>query len=344
VSPTDPGADWLGAGWSTGVGSMPAPDPHEAAAVVAGELPELPHIVELPARGPGADMVGRAAALLTDLHVDLQPSGWRLVDRPGLDERRALSFLSHDLDELEGHHQGRTGPVKIQVCGPWTTAAALRLPRGEPVLSDAGAVRDLVASLSEGVASHLHDVRRRLPDVQPVLQLDEPGLPAVLAGGIRSSSGARRFDPVPTGTVEDALRALIDTVGVPVVAHCCADRPPVASLVRSGAQGVSLDLTVLSREVDDELGEALDAGVAFLAGIVPSIDQRGGVTDGLSDPAGTVGPVRRLWQRLGLPADGLRRVVVTPTCGMAGADPGHAREALRLARGGARQLADDPEG
>jgi hypothetical protein len=35
---------------------------------------------------------------------------------------------------------------------------------------------------------------------------------------------------------------------------------------------------------------------------------------------------------------------VTPTCGMAGADPGHAVAALRLAGAAARQLADDPEG
>jgi hypothetical protein len=51
VSSTDPttpegAADgWLGAGWSTGVGSMPGTDPHEAATVVAGEAPDLPHLV-----------------------------------------------------------------------------------------------------------------------------------------------------------------------------------------------------------------------------------------------------------------------------------------------------------
>jgi methionine synthase II (cobalamin-independent) len=350
VSSTDPttpegAADgWLGAGWSTGVGSMPGTDPHEAATVVAGEVPDLPHLVELPARGPGADLVGRSAGLLTDLHVDLQPSGWRLVDRPGTDERRAHSYLSHDLDELEGAHQGRAGAVKVQVCGPWTLAAALRLPRGEPVLADAGAVRDLVQSLTDGTVQHLRDVRRRLPRAPLVLQVDEPSLPAVLAGGIRSSSGARSFSPVPAATVEESLRGLVDAVGVPVVVHCCADRPPVATLVRAGASGLSLDLTGLgsrSSAVDDELGEAVDGGVRLLAGVVPS------TPDGpvrMSDPAGTVEPVRRLWRRLGLPVEALRQVVVTPTCGLAGASPDHARAALRLAAESARQLAEDPEG
>ena len=66
-----------------------------------GELPDLPHLPELPARGPGADMIGRTAALLIDLPVDLQPSGWRLADRPGRDLRRPRDLLARDLDALE---------------------------------------------------------------------------------------------------------------------------------------------------------------------------------------------------------------------------------------------------
>ncbi|MGH8893250.1 MAG: methionine synthase [Actinomycetes bacterium] len=341
MSSTDRAAFRPGTGWATGVGSLPHTDPGEASAVVAGELPDLPHLPELPARGPGADMVGRAAALLVDLHVDVQPSGWRLVDRPGLDERRARGYLSHDLDELEKACQGASGPVKLQVAGPWTTAAALRLPRGEPVLADPGATRDVVASLTEGLAGHVADLRRRLPAAAPLLQLDEPSLPAVLAGGISSTSGARRFEPVAPATAEAVLRSVVAALDVPVLAHCCAARPPVSLLAAAGVAGVSLDLTTLSTELDDEIGAALDEGLALLAGLVPALPAHGG---GLSSATGTVEPVRRLWHRLGLPSEGLRQVVVTPTCGMAGATPAHAVAALRLATAAARQLADDPEG
>jgi hypothetical protein len=125
------------------------------------------------------------------------------------------------------------------------------------------------------------------------------------------------------------------------VVHCCADRPPVAALVRAGTVGLSLDMTVLARDLDDEVGEAVDGGVTLFAGVVPAVP---GAAPGVSDPAGTVEPVRRVWRRLGLPAESLRGVVVTPTCGLAGADPDHARAALRLAAAGARQLAEDPEG
>lgn len=331
-------------GVATGVGSLPGDDPRDAAALVAGELPDLPHLPELPGRGPGADLVGRAVALLVDLHADVQPSGWRLVERPGADERRAESFLSHDLDELEAALDGFAGPVKTQVCGPWTAAAALRLPRGEPVLSDPGAARDLLASLTEGVLGHVTELRRRLPYASVVVQLDEPWLPAVLGGGIPSSSGVRRLAPVPDASVEQALRSVVAALTglqVPVIVHCCAARPPVGLLHRAGFAGLSLDVRLLPDDLDEELGVAVEDGTTLLAGLVPAMPA---ASTALPSPADTVEPVRRLWRRLGLDPAGLRTVVVTPACGMAGADREHVRAALRLCREAARQLADDPEG
>ena len=332
---------FLHGGVATGVGSLPGTDPREAAAVVAGELPDLLHLAELPARGPGADLVGRAAGLLVDLHVDIQPSGWRLADRPGLDERRAVAYLSQDLDELEAHAQGLTGPVKLQVCGPWTLAAALHLPRGEPVLTDPGAARDVVDSLAEGVAAHLADLRRRLPGAQPVLQLDEPSLPAVLAGAVRTSSGARTVAPVAETDAEEVLRAVVQAAGVPVVVHCCAATPPVGLLRRARAAGVSVDLTVLTPQAHGELGEAVEAGLLLFAGVVPAVPAAGATAPPMSDVRTTVEPVRRLWQRLGLAAERMAaQVVVTPTCGLAGASPDHARAALTRAREAARALTE----
>lgn len=327
----------LTGGVATGVGSMPGTDARESAALVVGELPDLPHVVELPGRGPGADMVGRAAALLVDLHVDLQPSGWRLVDRPGMDERRARGYLGQDLDELEEHADGVVGPVKLQVTGPWTLAAALQLPRGEPVLTDPGALRDLVASFTEGVRLHVAELHKRLPGAFPVLQLDEPSLPAVLAGEVRRSSGATTVRAVAETAAEDVLHALVDTVGASVVVHCCAARPPVDLLRRAGVAGLSIDLLLVGDSLDQELGEVVEAGLALLAGVVPALPSAAGV----SDVRSTVEPVRRLWHQLGLDQERLsRQVVVTPTCGLAGASPAYARAALSRARETARALTE----
>ena len=50
-------------GAATGIGSMPGTDIDEAQRLIMGELPLLPHLAELPARGAGADMIGRRPAL-----------------------------------------------------------------------------------------------------------------------------------------------------------------------------------------------------------------------------------------------------------------------------------------
>ncbi len=168
---------------------MPGTDPVEACRVVFGELPDLPYLPELPDRGVGADMIGRAAALLVDMPVQAIASGWKLADRPGRDARRAAGFLSQDLDTLEEVASGYSGPLKIGVCGPWTLAASLELSRSvNPALADLGAVEDLTASLAEGLANHAADVRKRVPGATLIVQLDEPSLPAALLGRVPTAS------------------------------------------------------------------------------------------------------------------------------------------------------------
>src|SRR4051812_23182310 len=102
---------------------MPGTEPGEAAAVVFGELPEFPHLPELPARGVGADVIGRTAALLVDLAVEVVPTGYRVTAHPGREHRRAVDLLRWDFDALEDARQQagvRPRSIKIQFAGPWT--------------------------------------------------------------------------------------------------------------------------------------------------------------------------------------------------------------------------------
>jgi methionine synthase II (cobalamin-independent) len=329
-------------GSATGVGSLPGTDVATALRTVLDELPDLPHLPELPARGAGADLVGRGAGLLVELPVDLQPSGWRLVDRPGRDLRRIRDFLDRDLDTLVELAEEYEGPFKVQAAGPWTLAASLELHYGDKVLADPGAARDLAASLAEGLSRHVADVRRRLPGATVILQLDEPSLPAVLAGRVPTASGFGMLRAVEASTAEAALAGVIAAAGAPVVVHSCARGVPFDLLCRAGAAAASVDLSLI--DLDDAaalnaLGGAIDAGLALWAGVVPGTDAP------LSDPGGTVAPVRTVWSRLGFaPALLPRSVVVTPACGLAGASPGYARAALERVREAARTLVDDPEG
>lgn len=320
---------------ATGIGSLPGLDIDASLALVFGELPDFPHLPELPARGPGADMIGRAAAVLVDMHVDLQPSGWRLVPRPGLDVRRSRELLERDLDALLPVAATHDGPLKVQLAGPWTLLAALQTERG-PALADAGAVRDVLASYAETVAAHLAEVRRRTPHAQLTLQLDEPALPAVIGGRVPTSSGLSRVRAVPETDAEQGLVAAIAAADVPTVVHCCASEVPLRMLARCGS-AVSVDLSVARLDLD-ELGEAIEGGLQLWAGVVPALGP--GVAP---SPRETVEPVRRIWRELGLPAESLaERITVTPACGLAGASLGWATTAMRLVRQAAKVLTEEP--
>ncbi len=326
------------AGSATGVGSMPGDNPAEACAVVLGELPDLPHLPELPDRGVGADMIGRAAALLVGLAAETTPRGWKLAARPGPDLRRAAGFLSADLDAAAEIAEGYQGAFKVQVCGPWTLAAALELSRSmEPALADPGAVADLAASLAEGVAEHVTQVRKRLPGAAIVLQLDEPALPRVLAGGVPSASGLTAVAPVDTVIAAGRLRDVLTAAAAFTVVHSCAPEVPFGLLMEAGAGAVSFDLQQLARSEIDAVAEAADGGMALLAGALPASDAKRMPSPASPPPRQTASAVVTLWQRTGLPPSGLAgQVVITPACGLAGLSPAAARAALAHCREAAR--------
>lgn len=376
---------------------MPGTDIGEALRIVMGELPAIPFLPELPARGPGADMIGRGAGVLVDLPVDLQPSGWRLIDRPGRDARRTADLVERDLDVMTEVVADHTGVFKLQVAGLWTLAANLELPRGEKVLADSGAMHDLTGSLAEGVRRYVADVRRRLPNATVLVQLDEPSLPQVLAGHVPTASGYSVLPALDVADARDGLAEVVAAADAPVVLHCCAPNLPLELARQCGAIAVSLDLSLpdlRSSKRLDVLGEELEAGLALWAGVVPSLDtgagnaarnaagnaaggaarssfgsgsasaraqssrepsarersarersEDGTASPGLSDPAHILAGVRSIWRRLGLDPSRLAElVVVTPTCGLAGASPGYATAALGRCREAAAWLVKDPEG
>ncbi len=322
-------------GLATGVGSLPGIDVADAVAMVFGELPALPHLPELPDRGPGAELVGRGAGLLTSLPVEFYAGAWRTTYRPGRDLRRTRELLARDLEALTERGAGYTGPLKVQAAGPYTLAAALGRPQGGAVLHDHGATRDLIASLADGLAGHVADVVRRVPGASVVLQLDEPSLPAVLAGQVPTESGLRTLRSVPPASAVDGLRSVVAAAGVPVIVHCCARQPPLPVMRASGAAGVSVDVSLLDSAGLDAIGALVEAGLVLFAGVVPATGAAAP-----SDGAAALS-VSGLWRRLGFAPELLaERVVVTPACGLAGASPSYARAAVAACAAAARRLAE----
>jgi methionine synthase II (cobalamin-independent) len=324
---------------------MPGTNPAESMRVIAGELPGFPYLPEVPDRGPGADLTGRTAGLLIDIPAEVTPRGWRLAERPGRDMVRARSMLSSDLDVLEEVLQGFRGPVKIQLCGPWTLAATLELPKTMNVaLADPGAVADLIASLAESAAAHVGQVVKRLPGARLVVQFDEPALPAVMTGQVPTASGLSRLAAVEADTVQEGLSRVLASTGCYSVVHCCATTVPFGIIRAAGADGLAFDLGQLRRGQEEGVGEAAEAGMGLLTGAIPAVthDTAGG------GPEGEAGGERqaaerviRLWRRLGLPmATCAAQAVITPSCGLAGTSPLRAREALARCREAAGLLAE----
>ncbi len=311
---------------TTGLGSLPGEDMREWTKVLL-EAVDIPFLPELPAR-PYGDMLSRAIALVTELAADLQPAGWRLTGggdaTASLDQRRARALLREDLDVLEEYADGYVGPLKVQVTGPWTLAATVERPRGDKVLADHGARRDLAQALAYGVELHLAEIRKRLPGADVVLQVDEPALPAVLAGAIPTASGWGKHRSIDgPGAVE--LLSLL-TSAAPTVVHCCAARPPIEVFTKSGASGIAVDISLLNSPGWEQLGIAVEAGSTIYAGLVPT-------TGPLPNQEQAAAPLIRRWRELGLDPELMKKVVITPACGLAASpSPRDAQARLALLR------------
>jgi methionine synthase II (cobalamin-independent) len=196
---------------------------------------------------------------------------------------------------------------------------------------DAGARRDLAQSLAEGIAAHVAEVSARVPGARVVVQLDEPSVPAVLQGALPTASGFGKLPAVEASVVQQELAAVVEAVGGPVVVHCCANRAPLELFRSAGAAAVSFDHGLVQDL--DAVGTAVDAGLHLVLGVVPGTDAV------LPAPKATASRLRAWWNELGFAADELSAAVtLSPSCGLAGASPGYAREAMTHVREAARYL------
>lgn len=335
---------------ATALGPWPGTDPVEAAKVALGLFtpPHLPFLAELPARGIGSDAVGRTAGLLVELPVDVQPYGWRFVDRAGNDQRRAVSALSTDINvlaDVAGAADLRPAELKLQILGPLSLAAAIHLHFGERALRDHGARRDVAQSLAAGLVAHVEKVRAAVPGAALTLQIDEPDVARALAGTIPTVSGYRSLRSIPaselrqmwTTFVAAARQAGFAAVAVnlpaPLRGHITPESGPeqdaaeasswrkaLELALESGIDAIALPLENLDTGHWEQLAGAVESGLGVWAGTVP-------VRSGQAPPSysALVERIMRPWQGLGLPASSLNQLRITPEAGLASVSPQEAR-------------------
>ncbi|MCL3860484.1 hypothetical protein [Actinotalea sp. K2] len=299
------------------LGPWPGRDVLDAQSRMLGELsavPEgvvgLPAVVQLPGRGPGAETVGRTAALLTEMPVEQGPHGWQLADRPGMDLSRSRALLREDLESLAVAGHGYTGPLVVTLRGPWTLAAVLYLARGDRVLSDVGAVRELTGSLADGLQGLLDSVRGAVPGAQITVVLREPMLPDVLGGTIATFSGHGRIAAAPREVVAAGLAEVVAAAraggAVTVVAHGgsrFASRS-LRALVDSGADAIGLAVASVRGPQWEQVAEVVEGGRRMWFGLPREPHGK------RTDVGRFASLVTRPWRTVGMPAAALDDVVV----------------------------------
>ena len=255
------------------------------------------------------------------------------VRRPAGARRRAhgIPSLREDLDELAEAYEGYVGPLKVQVAGPWTLAASLRLTRGERLVADPGAVADLAASLADGIRAHVADVAGscRAPTSSssstsrrcPRSSRARCPRPRASAGCVPSTRRSRR-----------GLEAVLAAHDGPTVVHCCHRRRRCRCCGPPARARSALDLTAATPARWESVAATLDGGTGLYAGCLP--------TDG----SGTDTAARALVLE-GSSAPGWRPTRCagssSPACGLAGLTPEGARDVLRSALDTARRLGEE---
>jgi methionine synthase II (cobalamin-independent) len=307
----------------TAAGSLPGDDFRGALTAMTEALPELTPFPELPDRGVGADMIGRALGLVDGLAFDLQPAGWRLTGHSDADHRRAQALWRRDLDDAEELLQGFEGRLKVAVAGPWTLASSVERPAGDRLLADHGARRELAQALLEGVGALQSQLSRRLPGVEVVWQLDEPSLVAVRDAQVPTASGFSKHRRVSEAELSDALKPFSDAI-----LHCCAGGDWLGVADRAGFTHAYVDARLVHVDV---VGEWLDKGRELVLGVVDTASRRVQGVDRIVDNT------RRITREVGI-SDAM---MLAPACGFAGWSVGDAARQLDQLRRAADLVSQD---
>ena len=307
----------------TGIGSWPGVDVQEVARVIRDICQDLPHIGELPQRGPGADMIGRTASLVslvsTDFSVETSPTGWRLARSRGRDLRRADAFWDEDLDVVEEMYQGYEGDFKVQLVGPLTLAANLELVSGDRLLRDRGICRELSVALAQAARDHVGQIQRRIPSANIILQIDEPSLPAVMNGEIKTQSGWGAYTPPERHEVEIALNQVVAAHTGFTLLHSCAPNLPFGLVTSAEYKAISIDVSLYDSQLPDVLGECSDAGNLMVLGMSAKDVKTG------------INYLKRLANQIGFSTQTLaQHILLSPPCGLISMSLSQARETIGM--------------
>ncbi len=316
----------LPVGAATGIGSLGLLDHAEACDFVFDHAPALPAAPSLPQADRRESIIGQAAAGLdgvgitevgtldVDASVLLATGPERAGSLDGPEFRGVRTFVDAALARREAT-EGTPSRLKFQLTGPVTFGLALAgegVPVDEAFPFAGSVVRARARAFTELF-------RSRIPDVTPVVFVDEPGLTSMTHPG---------FPLVPGDTVR-LVKSVLDLFdgGTLTGIHCCG----------------STDWAAVIAAGPDVLSTPLDCGLGFAGAELSRFLQEGGwVAWGAvptDQPLGTT--IDRYWQGLSAvwgrlteagcdPVLLRTQALVTPACGLAGYQASQAARVFQL--------------
>lgn len=331
----------------TGIGPWPGTEPLQAQTTVMGDLTDVPSDVEglpftvlLVDRGPWGEALGRSVGLMVDLPAELGVHGWKLTDHPGADLTRARSFAGEDLDALAVAAHGYAGPLVVPVLGPLSLAARVDLARGDRVLSDPAAVRDVSDSLAAGLAEHLTALVRAVPGAVPRVLIHEPLLAQAVAGVIPTFSGRGQLRAIAGPVAAERIGAVVTAAraagAAALTVHVGTGWGVIAAAKAARADAVGLEVGSVSEPGWERVAEVVEGGLGLWAQLPPAASSQGAGPDATGHAETLVGP----WRRVGLPVKDLADVVLVAGRPDGSWTPDRARAALNDVIRAARVVVD----
>ena len=314
----------------------------EALRLVLGELPDLPHLPEVPGRGAAATMTGRALAVWPGWTPTCSRPGWRLTGGGGSPGRRPPPRA---VAARPGPRRARGADPGLrraaQDPGRWAVDAgrdgreAARGPGAgrprRPPRAGAGAGRGTAHATSPTSAAGC-------PGPSCSCRSTSRRCPSVLAGQVPTASGLHRHrsvdPPQASALLEEVFAAVVEAGRMPLV-HCCAADVPVGLLVGAGAQGSRWTSACSPRR------RTTTSRRCWSRGAPRDARRRAVGRPGVRarPTSSSTEQVLRFLDMLGFdPAAVGGSLVVTPSCGLAGATTTYARAAVRQARAVASHL------
>ncbi len=327
-------------GWTaTAIGSLPHLDAGEACRLTLACLPELPVWPQLPRRGFMENMYAQYGEGLPGLVVDEAERRVRCESLDGHWEEVEAFYSDHE--EMRGerfaisarcasglHAFAETlreggmdyGMVKGQVTGPVSFGLTVTGPDNRPILYDQ-TYADLLVRLLGGKARWMRDFLLSTGKVREVLVFfDEPYLSMV---------GSALVSVQPDFVVE-ALDRCVEDAGCLTGVHCCGNTD-WSLLMRTRVDIINFDAFEYLENLalyPEELTAFLQRGGRLAWGVVPN-DAR---VEGL-DAAGLRSLLEKgisLLEERGVPSGLLEEgMLVTPSCGLDGAEVRTAEEVYR---------------